>query len=446
MEDQFGGRTDDDLFYDDFEPVEDEVVVAVSDAPDSPIESLPVQPAPVLAQSEIRPPQRQEKREVAQPPPKLRPARGLASSRFADKPAPEPNNQPISVPTPEVAASAVTEKPAVPLPEAKPPPPKSSPSPAPAALPAAVPPAKASSPPQQPATPPTKTSTPNNAEGKPAAKPQGNKQKPRPNGGRPGRIQSGANPRKKLTDEELTAKMEKMKLLAAEKTRKFEKAEKDQKEHEQAYARGMEEARKKRAEDAERRRRNEEERRKLDDERAKNRERKLKAMSMKEGAWDQGKEAMAEEEGRRRFRGANGGIRGSRAGGLAGSRFARDGESPPDSDRSDGRSQGRGRGRGRVRGNGNGRGRGGRRSSDNTPNKTPTDTPSPSLKATAASEADFPSLPAGEKKIEPAEKVEQPALTLQTAFFPRFSGKWDDEMEEYDEQQRAKAEKVTKTT
>ncbi|RGP60794.1 hypothetical protein FLONG3_10713, partial [Fusarium longipes] len=27
MDDQFGGRTDDDLFYDDFEPVESETVV-----------------------------------------------------------------------------------------------------------------------------------------------------------------------------------------------------------------------------------------------------------------------------------------------------------------------------------------------------------------------------------------------------------------------------------
>ncbi|KAG7285781.1 hypothetical protein NEMBOFW57_008075 [Staphylotrichum longicolle] len=124
------------------------------------------------------------------------------------------------------------------------------------------------------------------------------------------RLNSGANPRQKLTDSELAARMEKMRLLAAEKTRRFEAQQRDESEHAVAYAKGMEEARKRRAEEAARRKVAEEERRKLEDERAKNRERKLKAMGMKEGGWDAGKEEQEEGVGRGGFKGAYGGGRG----------------------------------------------------------------------------------------------------------------------------------------
>ncbi|RSM08717.1 hypothetical protein CDV31_008060, partial [Fusarium ambrosium] len=262
MDDQFGGRTDDDLFYDDFEPVESEPVVT-EEAPAPKPEPAPVAPIqePVAAQEQ--PP--------AQPPassaPPAKPA-GLASSRYADKPAPAP----------------------APKPARQAPPPTSN------------------APPNAPTAPREKG--PQNTAANASA-----------------RLQSGANPRQKLTEAELAAKMERMKLVSAEKARKFEKAEQDEKDHAASYARGMEEARKRRAVEAERRRQGEEDRRKMEDERAKNRERKLKAMGMKEGGWDEGKEALEEEEARRGFRGANGGIRGSRNVGLGGSRYAsKDGE------------------------------------------------------------------------------------------------------------------------
>ena len=219
--------------------------------------------------------------------------------------------------------------------------------------------------------------------------------------------------------------MEKMKLLSAEKTRKFEKAEQDQKQHAEAYERGMEEARKRRLEAEQRRKRGEENQRKLNDEREKNRERKLKAMGMKEGGWDEGKEALEEEEARRGFKGANGGIRGSRRGGLSGSRYARDGDDPPDVDRFlDERHRGRGRGRGR--GNGGRGGRGG--AADGTTSRTP------EPKQPVPRTDDFPALPTDDtKKPDPAAKpppAPQPSLPLPPL------GKWDDEMQAIDDMKK----------
>lgn len=233
--------------------------------------------------------------------------------------------------------------------------------------------------------------------------------------------------------------MEKMKLLSAEKARKFEKAEKDEKEHAEAYARGMHEARKRRAEDAEKRKRGEDDRRKMEDERAKNRERKLKAMGMKEGGWDEGKEALEEEESRRGFRGANGGIRGTKTTGLSASRYAKEGEEH-DVDRFlDDRYRGQGQGRGRGRGRG-GRGgsRGGRGGHDGSSNA-----PAPAKQSIPIAE-DFPALPAdGAKKMEEAAKVEasnpKPAMIPPPVFAPPSSGKWGDEMEELDEIEHGKS-------
>lgn len=255
------------------------------------------------------------------------------------------------------------------------------------------------------------------------------------------RAKSGSNPRQKLTEDELTAKMEKMKLLSAEKARKFEMAEQDEKQHAAAYARGMEEARKRRAEDAERRKRGEEERRKLEDERAKNRERKLKAMNIKENSWDEGKQALADEEARQGFRGANGGIRGAKTRGLGGSRFARDDEAP-DVDRflDDRYRGGGGRGRGdRGRGaNGNGRGRGrGRGSYDG-----PVGDSRPAKQQQVPAADDFPSLPSDntKAKAEPEQNsaAAKPTMAQAAAAPPPplpivlAGGKWDDEMEELD--------------
>jgi hypothetical protein len=259
------------------------------------------------------------------------------------------------------------------------------------------------------------------------------------------RLQSGANPRQKLTEQELATKMEQMKLLAAEKTRQFERAEQDEKQHAQAYAKGMEEARKRRVEEAERRRRGEEDKRQLDEERAKNRERKLKAMGMKEGGWDEGKEAILEEEARRGFKGANGGIRGAKRGGLGGSRYAREGDDEPDVDRFlDERHRNRGRGRG-GRGDGGGRGRGGGRGGFDRPSPKPSDknAPPPSLAVD-----EFPALPSGgtKKPIEPVVPAAYPPKAAPAPIPalpspPPPGSKWDDEMEALDElkQQQGKS-------
>ncbi|KAK1989962.1 hypothetical protein LX36DRAFT_676218, partial [Colletotrichum falcatum] len=267
------------------------------------------------------------------------------------------------------------------------------------------------------------------------------------------RLGSGANPRTKLTETELAAKMEQMRILNAEKTRKFEQAEQDERSHAEAYARGMEEARQRRKLEEERRRRGEEERRRMDDERAKNRERKLKAMSMKEGGWDEGKDALAQEEDRQRvFRGANGGVRGSKSAGagLAGSRFARDndegdaGDRHATEERRGGAGAGRGRGRGRgAQGRGGGRGgRGGggggfgneheQRDPAASSNGGAARVSKPAVAPAPVINTDeFPALP-GAKSSAVAGDAPLPVLSP--------LGRWDDEMEAFDAAKKSGAD------
>lgn len=402
MDDQFGGRTDDDLFYDDFEPVDSQGQPATATA------SAPV-PAPITGPTpEADPtPVAQAPTEPAKPPPAtaakasssrtLPPAKNLSHSRFADKPAvaaePVPSPTPSAPKEPEPAATVTA----------------STPSPAPAPAPAGP-----SPPPNAPTGPKEKT------------QPQRSSNTADPTA----RLGSGANPRQKLTEVELAAKMEKMKLVSAEKTRRFEMAEKDEKQHAAAYEKGMEDARKRRVEDAAKRRRGEEERRRMDDERAKNRERKLKAMGTKEGGWDEGKEALEEEESRRAFRGANGGVRGARSAGLGASRYARDGEEH-DVDRFlDERHRNNGRGRGRG-------GRGGRGGYDRDGAQNSSPAASKQQRQDVPKGEDFPALPAG-KKLDstPAKGNEttSPApLPVEPLLSPPIGGgKWDDEMEALD--------------
>uniref|UniRef100_L2FIP7 Uncharacterized protein n=1 Tax=Colletotrichum fructicola (strain Nara gc5) TaxID=1213859 RepID=L2FIP7_COLFN len=230
--------------------------------------------------------------------------------------------------------------------------------------------------------------------------------------------------------------MEQMRILNAEKTRKFEQAEQDERNHAEAYARGMEEARKRKKIEEEKRKRGEEERKRMDDERAKNRERKLKAMSMKEGGWDEGKEALNAEEERRGFRGANGGIRGARSAGLSGSRFANDGDEGErqDDDRRGGRGRGRGGGRGRGRGGRGGRGGYGddfapRDHREPASNGTRDAKPSaPEVKAPAINTEEFPALPGKGKTGETSPPVLSPL------------GRWDDEMEALDAKMKSDAQ------
>lgn len=408
MEDQFGGRTDDDLFQDDFEPVDNAPATANESrqpcAPESsaaPVAST-VEEAPTPAPAPPREPTTAPTSKPVQPS-----RRTLASSRFADKPA-KTAPAPAPFPAPVPAAEIITNQDTV-----------TSDSPA---KDVASPTVSASSVEAPVAASAGDHHHPHNHQKPPRAPSQNTAASAE------ARLKSGANPRQKLTEDELVAKMEKMKLLAAEKTRKFEMAEKDERQHAEAYARGMEEARRRRAEDAERRRRADDDRRKLDDERARNRERKLKAMGNKDGGWDEGKEAAADLEARRGFRGANGGVRGSKTSGIAGSRFARDPADRPDVDRFlDDRRGSRGRG-GRGGRDGAGEARGGTNTSGRGRPAAPP--PNPGNAVPALTTDVFPTLPAGKssKPETDAKATEAPAV-LALPSPPPAGGKWDDEME-----------------
>lgn len=224
--------------------------------------------------------------------------------------------------------------------------------------------------------------------------------------------------------------MEKMRIINAEKTERFKRAEADEHSHAIALEKASEETKKRRQEEAERRKLEATNRRQMDDERERNRQRKLNALGVKENSWDEGKEERMEEEDRRRggmnFRGANGGVRGPASGrgaGLAGSRFA---ESTPDTDFMTGRG-GSARGRG---GRGGGRGRGGRGDYFGTP-PPQGESPSPAkAKEAALKVEDFPALPSSStatanKKTEAVAKADLPSPMSPL-------GKWDDEMEAMD--------------
>jgi hypothetical protein len=213
--------------------------------------------------------------------------------------------------------------------------------------------------------------------------------------------------------------MERMRILSAEKARKFEQAEQDSRSHALAYEKGMEDARRRRAEEAERRRRGEEERRQMDQERAANRARKLKALGAKEGGWDEGK-TVEDDRDRRGFRGANGGIRGARN--------ARnpEGEEPI---REFGVDEFRGRGRGRGRGGSRG-GRGGRGGfADRNVGEGAAHHQQHQKKPEQAPPKadDFPALPPSTAKIDTAVEAVKP-LSLSPGLDSPPIGKWDDEM------------------
>ncbi|KAM3506970.1 hypothetical protein MY11210_007343 [Beauveria gryllotalpidicola] len=434
MEDQFGGRTDDDLFFDDdFEPVDGVATIVHDDVPvridsryithpssvphpaDIEAALAPLAAAAAAAAAAASKKKARRRRKSKSPKQPVPPRGGLAQSRFAEKPVEKPpqNEQQrhceSQLPGPSLATTSRS---------------------------------------QTNGQGSSSTATAN------ASAPRDRQNNGR-NQGKPSdnsidaRAQSGANPRHKLTEEEMTAKMEKMKLLSAEKTRKFEKAEQDEKQHAEAYARGMEEARRQRAETEEKRRQNEEQRRRLEEERTKNRERKLKAINMKQDGWDQGKEVTGEEESRRPARAVNGGSRGSKASrgsGLRGSRFAPDsseGDKTASPNRTDDdrlfderpRRGGRGRGnRGEGRAGRGGRsGRGGRGGAAGNGRSPPV--------ALVPKAEDFPSLPPQpDAQKEPAEGGDPKPATL--APLPRFApaiGKWEDDMEFLDETNSAAA-------
>lgn len=408
MEDQFHTRTDDDLFVDDdFEPVDGEAMPSIE--PKTVLESYiesqqipaPEEPAPMVTDDKSAPLARRK------------PGKSLANSRFASMPDEEPKAEP---PKPD------TKKEKEPRQRGKRQPKQQQ------AQKVASGEDAATADPADPAdTTPALASSGIQIKGRAKAekakaeqsrveKGKGEKpksDKPRQENKQPGnrkksdaddaateakpkrekrpdtRSMSGANPRSKLTEDEISAKMQKMKVVSEEKSRQFDKATQDEKQHNEAYAKviakNLEEARKRREQEQAVQHKADEERKELEAERAKNRERKRRAMNNKEGSWDDRKQNAIDAEQRQTFRGANGGIRGGRGGsGLGSSRFSADG------------AQGDRRGSGRREGNG-------QKEAERTE-------PKPLLKI-----EDFPALP----EFEPG-------------------GNWGDEMEEFDEMNKTK--------
>lgn len=199
------------------------------------------------------------------------------------------------------------------------------------------------------------------------------------------RSATGGPAHKKLTEEELSAKMEKMAILNAQKAEAHRISEADQ----ASYQHREKELAKERREKAVVERKNE---RVMEMERAKNRERKMKAQGGRE--WDSEKvEAdMVDKKGRSSefVRGGFGGVinSGSRGGGLAGSRFS--GEEGQDGNTGEEQASG-GRGGFEIRGRGRG-GRGGRGGK---------------AQNTVPGAEDFPSLPSA-KPSEAAETAPAP--------------------------------------
>ncbi|KAL5600923.1 hypothetical protein BROUX41_005759 [Berkeleyomyces rouxiae] len=363
MEDQFGGRTDDDLFYDDFEPVDGQVIVM----PDIPLElaaafgkksqgllatpkseQAPISdsgPITVKCEASQKPVASTTPAPIASPEP---PRRGLANSRFApkssesddaalkttapaDTPKPRKNNRSKSSKTqkPKDAVHTATSESSKPTALNTETAPKNLPEPATELL-------------TESKTPDLKntkskaidTSTKSRQErekskqtGKNAQGDQSTSRKEKGQSSTPrkpvdnSRIQSGANPRTKMSEEEVTAKMEQMRLKNAETVKKFEAAEKDQTRHAIAVAHDEEELQRRAKAEAE-------ERKKLENERQKNREKKLKSFKDNDAPWDVPKSPrepiMSPRNGR-------GGPRtsGSQRGGLRGSIHSRHDETAP---------------------------------------------------------------------------------------------------------------------
>ncbi|ETS73256.1 hypothetical protein PFICI_14861 [Pestalotiopsis fici W106-1] len=394
MDDQFNGRTDDDLFADDFEPVE-QTYVEPAPAPTTAPEAEPVPSAPATTVPKPEQPSTRSK------PGSLSQSRhNVHKNRSPSKPATATSSTKAAEPTQASSATSNTSP--------------TNGTPQPVA---------------------TASAAPTNAPKGPSAATTG------PNTAGPNRHLSGANPRTKLSAAQLDQKMADMRIANAERTRKFQEATLDEKSHDLALKKGEEEARKRRAEEAERKKRNDEDRKKLEDERQRNRERKLKS----QGLWDQQK-MLTDEPEKRNFRSAQGGVRGERRGGLGGSRFADQDESRDQSSQSardansgEGRGRGRGRGRGAARGDRGARSafnQGTERANNgNVPNKSVDSPPKPE---------DFPSLPP-QPKVDTADKG--PAIkSTDLPFLPPslnspLIGQWDDEMAALDAQREEQTQR-----
>jgi hypothetical protein len=325
-------REDDDLFADEFEPVS-VPTFTVDETPAAPvIEEKPAN-VPSNGTNPVHRNGRKEGQERRQ-----RGGRGgggaanngLNASRYAPKAEPTTSEAPAPESTQPTSAS--TSDPAIQ--------PTANPAPAP------------------------QNATPNTTE--PPSLPQPtNTRTPAVRGDRSA---TGGPAHKKLTEEELTLKLEKMAVLNAQKAERHRLSEADQ----AAFQHREKELAKERRERAVAEKRNE---RVMEMERAKNRERKMKAQGGRE--WDSEKveSDIVDRKGRSSeyVRGGHGGVVRGRGGGLAGSRYATDGdeEAPATETQSS-----RGRGTFEIRGRGRG-GRGGR--GGKTPNAVPTTEDFPSL-------------------------------------------------------------------
>jgi hypothetical protein len=203
---------------------------------------------------------------------------------------------------------------------------------------------------------------------------------------------------KKLTEEELTAKLAQMAILNAQKSESHRKSEADQ----AAFQHREAELKQKRVEERQNQRQ-------MEMERAKNRQRKMQAQGGRE--WDSEKVESDIVDGKSRgrsseyVRGGHGGVIRRRGSGLAGSRFA-DEEVPVD---------GQSRGRGGFERGGRGRGRGGRGGKQG-------------VQSVPAAE-DFPSLPTPSKT---EEKVQSPTPSkeenVKSPTGEKSAGDWAEEM------------------
>ena len=231
----------------------------------------------------------------------------------------------------------------------------------------------------------------------PPSEPQQTQQPARPTAVRGDRHLTGGPAHKKLTEAELSEKMEKMKILNAQKAERFRLSEEDS----AAYARKEKEMAKKRVEE-------QKNARAMDMERAKNRQRKLAAQGGRE--WDSEKQESDIVDGRGRGRSSEyvrGGHGGVIRGGLAGSRYA-----VADGEEGEGGGQSfRGRGGFDIRGRGNRGGRSGGRGGK----------PSP---ATVPTPDDFPELPSASKTSTGIAKVAE----IVKLPIDKPAGDWAEEM------------------
>lgn len=232
----------------------------------------------------------------------------------------------------------------------------------------------------------------------PAAEPSASARTPAVRGDRSA---TGGPAHKKLTEEELSAKMEKMKVINAEKAERHRLSEADQ----AAYQHREKELAKERREKAVAEKKNE---RVMEMERAKNRERKMNAQGGRE--WDSEKveSDIVDGQGRGRsseyVRGGHGGVIRGR-GGLADSRFS----GPEEAEETEYQSRGRGGIQNRGRGPRGGRGgRGGK-------------------PATVPSAEDFPSLPTPAKAPVSAG-IEVKAEALKSPTGEKGPHDWAEEM------------------